>query len=113
MLLGGLALLLSTPTLGEEELIERAQALGMVFPQEVVIAAQPPEQPPEEVLVTIPPGAGLHAIARLLEQAGVVAGVEFEAAVRDRELDYRLPAGSYYLPVGDVEKVIQVLCGEG
>lgn len=96
----------------------------MVFREEVVNFAPPPgknSSPPggevkepapvseEEVLVTIPPGAGLEEIAALLEEKKVIKREVFEAAARRAGLDLKLKAGSYYLPPGKVEEILRRL----
>ncbi|WP_258359703.1 hypothetical protein [Moorella sulfitireducens (nom. illeg.)] len=116
-----------------EEVIARARGYGMVFREEVVPIAPAPgdealkdqglkEQPAgvqpaapadkrEEILVTVPAGAGLEEIAALLEKEGVAAAAVFEAEVRRLGVQQKLKAGSYYLPAGDIKEIIRRLTG--
>jgi len=68
-------------------------------------------EPGRDVVLEIPEGASAAAIARLLEEAGVVSSaVQFEAAVRQSDVDQSLRAGVYELVTGmSPGEVIDVL----
>lgn len=124
--LAGLILLILPREPAREDVIARARDYGMVFREEVIplepeqrekeikqrtgaTVSLPGADGKEEILVTIPAGAGLEDIAALLENKGVAGAAAFAAEVHRLGLEQKLKAGSYYLPAGDIKEIIRRL----
>lgn len=128
LILSGLVIMTWQKGPSREEVINRARDYGMVFREEVLPLepgtgasknnhrSEIQEEIQEgknprggEVQVTVPPGSSSDAIARLLEDKGVIEASVFEAEIRRRGMERRLKAGSFLLPLGDVEGIIERL----
>lgn len=125
MFISGFMLICINNGPSKEEIISRARDYGMVFREEVLTITQEETSGKErqtdtrqgekpvggdnEVIVTIPPGAGLEEISIILEKMGVVNAAAFEAEVRRQGVEQKLKAGSYYFPRGDVKEIVRRL----
>jgi cell division protein YceG involved in septum cleavage len=97
----------------QEEIIERAKELGMVFLKDVIKVDSPPEDKgkPKEIEFIVKKGDSLIEIANNLYDAGIIEDVDsFVKYVKDKKLDKKIRVGSFMLsPYMNYDEIIDVL----
>lgn len=101
----------------QEEIIEKAKELGMVFLKDAIKVDNTDEnewdkeEKPKEVQIVIEKGDVLDKIANNLYTAGLIDEVdEFKKYVYDRDLESKFRVGTYTLEAGiEYEEIIDIL----
>lgn len=97
----------------QEEIIEKAKELGMVFLKDVIKVESDTEEKEDskKVEFTVEKGDSLTEIANNLHEAGIIEDVNsFVKYVREKGLDKKIRVGSFMLsPDMDFDEIIEIL----
>jgi cell division protein YceG involved in septum cleavage len=97
----------------QEEIIEKAKELGMVFLKDVIKVESDTEEKEDskKVEFTVKKGDSLTEIASNLHGAGIIEDVNsFVKYVREKGLDKKIRVGSFMLsPDMDFDEIIEIL----
>jgi len=97
----------------QEEIIEKAKELGMVFLKDVIKVESDTEEKEDskKVEFTVEKGDSLTEIASNLHGAGIIEDVNsFVKYVREKGLDKKIRVGSFMLsPDMDFDEIIEIL----
>lgn len=97
----------------QEEIIEKAKELGMVFLKDVIKVESDTEEKEDskKVEFTVKKGDSLTEIANNLHEAGIIEDVNsFVKYVREKGLDKKIRVGSFMLsPDMDFDEIIEIL----
>lgn len=97
----------------QEEIIEKAKELGMVFLKDVIKVESDTEEKEDskKVEFAVEKGDSLTEIANNLHEAGIIEDVNsFVKYVREKGLDKKIRVGSFMLsPDMDFDEIIEIL----
>jgi len=96
----------------DEEIMKRAEELGMVFEPTETVAYLPSEDI-DIAHIVIRIGAGASEVAYVLEEAGVITNAaEFSSFIVSEEMERRINAGEFYIETGlDYSDVLSIISG--